>query len=48
MAHYKALLKTLPAVPGVRVEVEPLPAVAQALVQVKLHIVSTSDTCPMQ
>ena len=34
MYHYAALMKALPKVPGVRLDVEPLPPVAQALVQV--------------
>ena len=34
MSQYVPLMKILPAVPGVRLDVEPLPAVAQALVQV--------------
>ena len=34
MTHYSALLKALPAVPGVRLDVQPLPTVAQALVKV--------------
>lgn len=34
MSQYVPLMKALPAVPGVRLDVEPLPAVAQALVQV--------------
>ncbi len=34
MSQYGALMKTLPAVPGVRLDIEPLPTVAQALVQV--------------
>lgn len=38
MYHYAALMKALPKVPGVRLDVEPLPPVAQALVQV-------SQTC---
>ena len=36
MTHYSALLKALPAVPGVRLDVQPLPVVAQALVKVWL------------
>ena len=36
MSQYTALLKVLPAVPGVRLDVQPLPAVAQALVKVRL------------
>ena len=36
MLHYSALLKALPAVPGVHVDVQPLPTVAQALVKVRL------------
>ena len=38
MTHYSALLKALPAVPGVRLDVQPLPAVAQALVKVWLSL----------
>jgi hypothetical protein len=34
MSQYAPLMKALPAVPGVRLDVEPLPTVAQALVQV--------------
>lgn len=34
MMHYSALLKALPAVPGVRLDVQPLPTIAQALVKV--------------
>ena len=34
MSQYGALSKVLPKIPGVRLEVEPLPTVAQALVQV--------------
>ncbi len=34
MSQYGPLMKALPAVPGVRLDIEPLPAVAQALVQV--------------
>ena len=35
MSHYGALMKALPAIPGVRLDIEPLPPVAQALVQVQ-------------
>ena len=34
MTHYSALLKALPAVPGVCLDVQPLPVVAQALLKV--------------
>lgn len=34
MSHYSTLLKALPAVPGVRIDVQALPTVAQALVKV--------------
>lgn len=34
MSHYSMLLKALPAVPGVRIDVQPLPTVAQALIKV--------------
>ena len=38
MTHYRALLDALASVPGVRLTVEPLPAVAHGLVQVTVHI----------
>ena len=38
MTHYSALLKALPAVPGVHLDVQPLPVVAQALVKVWLFL----------
>lgn len=43
MSHYTALLKALPAVPGVRLDVQPLPPVAQALVKVCLLLCGHSS-----
>ncbi|KAL0028605.1 hypothetical protein WJX79_005056 [Trebouxia sp. C0005] len=43
MSQYVPLMKALSAVPGVRLDVEPLPAVAQALVQAAVKLPDDSD-----
>ncbi|KAL0034775.1 hypothetical protein WJX77_006947 [Trebouxia sp. C0004] len=43
MSQYVPLMKALPAVPGVRLDVEPLPTVAQALVQAAVKLPDDSD-----
>ena len=46
LSQYATLMKTLPAIPGVRLDVEPLPPTAHALVQVKSLLCRLQSSLP--